>query len=50
MPSAQGKDVYKRQGVGKAILATQSYGEAERVWRKSSIRALTAHTLSLIHI
>lgn len=32
-------------GVGKAILATQSYGEAERVWRKSSIRAL-----SLIHI
>lgn len=25
-------------GVGKAILATQSYGEAERVWRKSSIR------------
>ena len=33
-------------GVGKAILATQSYGEAERVWRKSSIRALTAHTIT----
>ena len=28
-------------GVGKAILATQSYGEAERVWRKSEICALT---------
>ena len=33
-------------GVGKAILATQSYGEAERVWRTSSIRALTAHTIT----
>ena len=27
-------------------MATQSYGEDERVWRKSSIRALTAHTIT----
>ena len=33
-------------GVGKAILATQSYGEAERVWRKSEICALTQHTIT----
>ena len=33
-------------GVGKAILATQSYGEAERVWRKSTIRPLTQHTIT----
>jgi DNA-binding IclR family transcriptional regulator len=33
-------------GVGKAILATQSYGEAERVWRKSNIRPLTTHTIT----
>lgn len=33
-------------GVGKAILATQSYGEAERVWRKSEIQPLTQHTLT----
>lgn len=33
-------------GVGKAILATQSYGEAERVWRKSKIVALTPHTVT----
>lgn len=33
-------------GVGKAILATQSYGEAERVWRKSEISALTPHTIA----
>ena len=33
-------------GVGKAILATQSYGEAERVWRKSAVRPLTRHTLT----
>ena len=32
-------------GVGKAILATQSYGEAERVWHKSTVRQLTRHTL-----
>ncbi len=33
-------------GVGKAILATQSYGEAERVWRKSRIHAITEHTIT----
>ncbi|MEG0770156.1 MAG: IclR family transcriptional regulator [Ruthenibacterium sp.] len=33
-------------GVGKAILATQSYGEAERVWRKSRIQSLTPHTIT----
>ncbi len=33
-------------GVGKAILATQSYGEAERVWQKSRIRAVTQHTIT----
>ncbi len=33
-------------GVGKAILATQSYGEAERVWHKSRIRALTNRTIT----
>lgn len=33
-------------GVGKAILATQSYGEAERIWRKSTIRRLTEHTIT----
>ncbi|MEF9969302.1 MAG: IclR family transcriptional regulator [Ruthenibacterium sp.] len=33
-------------GVGKAILATQSYGESERIWRKSNIQKLTPHTLT----
>lgn len=33
-------------GVGKAILATQSYTDAERVWKKSNIRALTPHTIT----
>ncbi len=33
-------------GVGKAILATQSYGEAERVWHKSAIQPLTEHTIT----
>lgn len=33
-------------GVGKAILATQSYGEAERLWRKSKIEALTPYTIT----
>ncbi|NCC06600.1 MAG: IclR family transcriptional regulator [Clostridia bacterium] len=32
-------------GVGKAILATQSYGEAERVWQKSKIQRLTQNTV-----
>ena len=33
-------------GVGKAILATQSYGEAERVWRKSTLKKLTGNTIT----
>lgn len=33
-------------GVGKAILATQSYADAERVWKKSGVRALTPHTIT----
>lgn len=33
-------------GVGKAILATQSYADAERVWKQSDIRALTPHTIT----
>lgn len=33
-------------GVGKAILATQSYTDAERVWKKSAVRALTPHTIT----
>lgn len=33
-------------GVGKAILATQSYGEAERVWRKSEVKPFTEHTIT----
>ncbi len=33
-------------GVGKAILATQSYTDAERVWKQSDIRALTPHTIT----
>lgn len=33
-------------GVGKAILATQTYAEAERVWRKSKIQQLTPYTVT----
>ena len=33
-------------GVGKAILATQSFGEAERVWHKSRIAPITPHTIT----
>ena len=33
-------------GVGKAILATQSYGETERVWRKSTLKKLTGNTIT----
>ena len=33
-------------GVGKAILATQSYGEAEHMWRKSTVKKLTEHTIT----
>ena len=33
-------------GVGKAILATQSYCEAERVWRKSTLKKLTGNTIT----